>query len=157
LADNVAAAKDRDLSPLQSYLGPNQQLTNPGRRAGLEPGWIAEHQFANVHRMKPVDIFRRRHRSINDGLADLSGQRGLDQNSMQTGVPVQSLEQSQHLGFGSLFGQDMGFGEYPQLGAGLFLPADINSGGWIFTDSDESQARRNAAGFESRDARRQFA
>ena len=61
-ADDVAPAKDHDLGALHRHAGADEQLVNPAGGARHETAALTQHQFADVHRVKSVDVFSGRYR-----------------------------------------------------------------------------------------------
>ena len=82
-ADDVAAAQNHHLRAVGFHVRAHEQFANARRRAGPKARRIAEHQLADVDRMKTVHVLLRRHGGINHRFADLLRQRRLHQNSVQ--------------------------------------------------------------------------
>src|SRR5689334_5749293 len=97
--------------------------------------------------MKAVDVLFRLHRGIDDFLADVAWERGLDEDAMQASVVIQFRKQLKQNRFAGVFRQDVGFGKNVEFTAGLLLATDVNLGGRIFSDANESQTGLDAASF----------
>ena len=65
---------------------------------------------------------------------------------------VQRGEQREQIFFAGGFGQDVGFGNDAEVGAGFFFASDVNFGGGVFADAHEGEAGSDAAGFEGGNA-----
>ncbi len=91
-AHNIAAAQYHHFSSRYLHLRTHQQFADPGRCAGLKTRRIAEHQFAYVDRMKPIDVFLRQYPRIDSRLSNLRRQRSLNQDPMQPCIGIQTLQ-----------------------------------------------------------------
>src|SRR5688572_8504161 len=70
---------------------------------------------------------------------------------MDAMVIIQLSEQRQEFGFGGFFRQDMRVGAKAEIAAGALLHADVDLRSGVFADTNECQARLNAAAFEAFD------
>ena len=106
--------------------------------------------------MKANDIFSREDGGIDEGLADLRRQRGLDENAMQSRIGVEPIQQADEFIFAGGLVEDMRFGKDGKIVAGLFLSADVNFRGRVFANADEREAGLNAACFQSGNLQLEF-
>ena len=65
-ADDVAAAQNHHFRAVGFHIRAHEQFADARRRAGLKAGRVAEHQFADVDRMKTVHVLLRQNRRVND-------------------------------------------------------------------------------------------
>ena len=128
-------------APSVFTFGAREQFANARRRAGLKTRRVAQHQLADVHRMKTVHVLLRQNGGIDHRFADVFRQRRLHQNSVQPRIGVQFLQQREQFSLAGRFRQNVRFGKNAEFGAGLFLAPDINLGRRVFADAHEREAR----------------
>ena len=95
--DQLRAADDDRLRPLQLDPLVAQQLHHPGRRAGHQPRRAVREQ-AGVERRQPVDVLGRVDRADDRVGVDLVGDRQLDEDPVDLVVGAQPRDQLQQLG-----------------------------------------------------------
>ena len=83
------------------HAGAREQFHDARRRAGPETRRIAQHQLADVHRMKTVHVFCRQNGGINLRFGNLFRQRCLDEDSVQARIGIQFCDQRQQVRFRS--------------------------------------------------------
>ncbi len=107
--------------------------------------------------METIHVFFRQHAGINDGLANLFGERRLHQNAVQMAGGIQAGQQGEQIGLAGGFRQHMRFGNDAQFGAGLFLATDINLGGGVFPHPHKGQPGNDPLRFQLRNPGSQLA
>ena len=60
-ADDVAAPEHDDFRAFGLHTGTHEQFHDARRGAGLEAGFIAEHELADIDGMKAIDVLRGKH------------------------------------------------------------------------------------------------
>ena len=145
-ADDVAAAEDHDLGAAGGDAAADEQLMDAGGGTRHKAVGIAEKQFADVQRVKAVDILVGRHGGEDVGFIDLRWQGRLYKDAVQGGVGVEFADELKQIFLGGVFGQDAGLGLDAEAVAGLFLHAHIDAGGGVFPNADKDEARRRAVG-----------
>lgn len=101
--------------------------------------------FADVGIVKSVNILFPRNRLKHGFLIEMSGQRQLQQDSMDGGVRVQFFNQRDQDMFFRFIRQRVGPGRDSARFVCARLGSDIDPTCWIAADQDDSQARRNAS------------
>jgi hypothetical protein len=94
--------------------------------------------------METIDILPRINPLDHFPVVDLRGQGELDENSVDLGVSVQSVDRRQELAFGHVTGQPEKRPAHPGgLARILFVP-DVNLAGGVVSDQNDGQARNPA-------------
>src|SRR5688572_31792437 len=102
--------------------------------------------------MEAVDILLRDNRHQYGARVDLSGQRHLDQDSVDLFAPVQRIDKPQQTFCRNRLIRCMLFAQKTEIVRGLYLAAHIDFGRRIVAHQNDSQARRPRMLFETLNA-----
>src|SRR5450432_1761559 len=96
-----------------------------GGSAGTKSGGVSEQELADVDRMEAIDVFFGGDGTVNFCLGNMLWERGLDQNSVDGFVGVESRDEVEQLSLCRQFRKDVGLRRNPCGGAVFFLHPDI--------------------------------
>ncbi len=102
---------------------------------------LAEHDFADVHRMKSIDVLFGINRLYNRLVIEVLRQRKLYENAVDVLFGVEGLYKVEQLLLGRFGRQSVLLGLEADNLAGFFLVINIHSGGGVVADDYNRQAR----------------
>ncbi len=144
-ADDIASSQNYDFCAVGFHIGPEEQFTNARRCARSKTCQVVEYQFADVHRMKTINILFRLNARIDSRFRIIFWQRRLNQDSMESRIIIQFLNSLEQCSFATIFGQSVCFRKDAEFRASLFLATNIDFRGRVFTDAHEREAGLNTA------------
>ena len=151
-SDDLAPAHDDGVLPGGGNFPEAQDFQNASGGAGKESGRIAEQEFSKIERVEAVDVLGGGDPCVNNVVGEGGGKRGLNQDAVDLGIGVESIDFLEEGGKRRGFRENEGpAGDTHLLGA-LFLPRDVSPGGGILADADEDEPRADAACLELFDA-----
>lgn len=148
-ADDHAASEDYGFGTIGIDAGGGEESHRACGGAGDKACGIFECQFRDVLWMEAIDVFAGIDGADDFFFVDVLGRWALDEDAVDGGIVVEIAHDLHEFLLAGGGGEDNFLGENAEIAAGFDFGTDVDLGGWIFANEDNSEARLNALGGES--------